>query len=90
MSMTTTETNWLRQFTTTTRRVYEECIRLRKRDFDDDPLPSDVAKLREENKRLHERVTEHDGIFAALFQQMTVSLGGLMKFDEKMKNRKRR
>jgi hypothetical protein len=57
MNMTTTEVNWLKQFTQRTGAVMWECLKLRKRDYDGF-VPPDTAEMREMNKKLQ----EHDGI----------------------------
>lgn len=82
-NLTTTEKNWLTQFTTITRRVYEDMLKLRKKDYTD-YTPPDVI----ERRQMNDKLKEHDNLLGGLFRQMTASFGGLMKLDEKLKGKK--
>jgi hypothetical protein len=61
MNMSTTEKNWLEQFTTHAKAMYTDLLKLRKRDYDGYE-PPDVAELRKMNKKIH----EHESALAAI------------------------
>lgn len=61
MNTTTTEKNWLAQFTTQARAVYADLLKIRKRDYEGWE-PPDVVERRKMNKKLH----EHDDALAAI------------------------
>ncbi len=74
MEATTTEKNWLKQFTTKTRDVYLDCLKLRRRDYDGF-IPLDVIQMRE----LKAKVEEHDGILDIVKRGFLQIAGGLGK-----------
>jgi hypothetical protein len=61
MNMSTTEKNWLEQFTTHAKAMYADLLKLRKRDYDGYE-PPDVAEMRKMNKQIH----EHDTALTAI------------------------
>jgi hypothetical protein len=61
MNMSTTEKNWLEQFTTHAKAMYTDLLKLRKRDYDGYE-PPDVAEMRKLNKKIH----EHDDTLSAI------------------------
>jgi hypothetical protein len=60
MNMTTTEKNWLQQFTTHAKAMYTDMLKVRKRDYDG-WIPPDVEEMRK-------KVAEHDGVLSALLR----------------------
>lgn len=78
-----TTDRWLSQFSTITKAVYKDLLRLHKKDYDGF-VPPEIEALR----KLKEKVAEHDGLFIGLFRQMTASFGGMMRLDEKLKGKK--
>jgi hypothetical protein len=74
MNMTTTETNWLTQFTQRSRVAMLECLKIRKRDYDGF-IPPSVIEMRE----LKDKVQEHDGILGVITRGVLQIAGGIGK-----------
>jgi hypothetical protein len=68
MNMTTTETNWLAQFTQRTQAAMLEALKLRKRDYDGF-VPADVAAMRIENAKTNKRVGSLAKVMKDLFKK---------------------
>lgn len=77
MNMTTTEKNWLQQFTTRARAFHTDLLKIRKRDYDGWE-PPDVAERRRMNEKLH----EHDTMLEAIKRGIRNIAGA---FDKKSK-----
>jgi hypothetical protein len=60
MNTTTTERNWLQQFTTKARAFHADLLKIHKRDYDG-WIPPDVEEMRK-------KVAEHDGVLSALLR----------------------
>jgi hypothetical protein len=61
MNMTTTDKNWLAQFTTHAKAAMTDLLKVRKRDYDGYE-PPEVAELRKMNKQIH----EHESALTAI------------------------
>jgi hypothetical protein len=60
-NMTTTEKNWLAQFTTHAKAMYTDLLKLRKRDYDGYE-PQDVA----ERRKMNDKLQEHESALTAI------------------------